>query len=166
AGAAIEAPTPFNQGSSKVAEAAKLIDANRPDQAIEAYGAAKSAFAAATTQARQVTGAKSEIVNVLKRFQSGYIQKDPHLIREVYPAADTDKIFRSLKDCSKLNLTFGEIRIDLLSNGQAQADVASVYGCQPKTGQSKQSSITVSDTFRLARRDGSWVIVSWLIPLG
>jgi tetratricopeptide (TPR) repeat protein len=165
AGAMSEAVNQFNQGVAKSAEGEKLRNANRP-HAIESYWAAANAFSAAVTQAGQVKTAKRDIAGVLERLRLGYVGQNSNAIREVYPAAPTNLILRSVKNCSKLNLTFGTMHIELLSNGQAQAEVSSVYGCQPKAGRSQQPSQPVADTFRLERRDQSWVIVNWLIPLG
>jgi len=88
-------------------------------------------------------------------------------IKQVYPAATNELTFRSaLKGCAAVDLTFASMRTLLLSDGTAQVETRSIYGCTPGTRQRRQESSPVLDTFRLERSGGSWVIVDLLVSRG
>jgi hypothetical protein len=110
---------------------------------------------------------RREIEEVVERYRLAYNKKDLNSIKEVYPRATNELTFRNaLKGCSLVDLSFTSKRTDLLSDGTAQVETRSIYGCTPGTRQPRVASPPVVDTFRLERSGGSWVITDLLVPRG
>jgi hypothetical protein len=108
---------------------------------------------------------RQAIEDVLERFRSAYTRKDARGIRDVYPDVEADSMLKRVRNCSNVSLTFGPRKFEFLSSREVQVVVDSVYGCRTNAGKLDRQSPAVRDTFRLERRDGSWVIVGQLVPL-
>lgn len=113
---------------------------------------------AAARREREQEQSLAAIRDTLERFRQAYNQKNEAAMQLVFPGVRADRMFALLRDCAALNLTFHDMRIQFISAAEALVDVQSVYGCRPRTGQGERKPPPVSDTFRLERRNDSWVI--------
>ena len=111
---------------------------------------------------------RREIEQVVEQYRLAYNRKDLNSIRQVYPSATNELTFRNaLKGLFFCRSECIEHRrTDVLSDGTAQVETRSIYGCTPGTRQPRFASPPVVDTFRLERRGGSWIIVDLLVPRG
>ncbi len=109
---------------------------------------------------------RRSVGEAVERYRQAYNRKDMNSIKQVYPRATPELTFRK-NECRQVDLTFApDIRVDLLSDGRAQVETTSVYSCTPNTRQPKRTEPPVTDTFRLEKRNGTWVIVDLLVSRG